>query len=93
MKSIYLLSLLSALAVQAVAQVHVQDESMTQTTAQEVADIAAQREQRRAALRTALKQQPHVLAPGEQRKQFSEQERYALRQQVREQQNVGKSRP
>ena len=80
------------MTLQAVAQVFVQDESNTQAAAQEAADNAAQREQRRAALRTALKQQPHVLAPSEQRKQFSDQERYALRQQVREQKNVGKSR-
>lgn len=93
MKSIYLLSLLVFLTVKAVAQ----DEIRTQVAPQEAGDSAAQREQRRVALRTALKQQPHALAQSEQRKPFSEQERYALRQQVsqqlHEQQNVGKYRP
>lgn len=89
MKSIYRLSFLCSLAFQAFAQ----DGVMTQAAPQEAADSVTQREQRRMELRTTLKQQREIQKQGEQRKQFSEQERYALRQQVRQQQDAGKLRP
>lgn len=89
MKSIYLLSFLCSL----VFQVFAQDGVLRQAVPQESADPVAQREQRRIELRTALKQQLEAQKQGEQRKQFSEQERHALRQQVRQQQDAGKSRP
>lgn len=89
MKSIYRLSLLCSLAFQAFAQ----DGVMTHAAPQEAADSVTQREQRRMELRTALKQQREAQKQGEQRKQFSEQERHTLRQQVRQQQGAGKSQP
>lgn len=89
MKFICLLSFLCSLAMQAVAQVGVE----TQAVAQVAADRAAQREQRLVELRTVLKQQRETQMQGDQRKQFSEQERQVLRQQVRQQQVAGKSRP
>lgn len=94
MKLVYpLLILLGFLAVQAAAQVVAQDEARDRAEHQAVAESATQREQRRMSLRAALKQQPQVPVSIEPRKQFSEQERHALRQQIREQQHAGKAGP
>lgn len=52
-----------------------------------------QREQRRAELRSVLLEQRQAMAQPDQMRQFSEQERSALRQQLRQQHGVAPPRP
>ncbi len=86
MKFICLFSLLCSLTFQAFAD----EGEMNRAAPQEAADKAAQREHRRLELRSTLKQPREAQRQGDPRKQFSEQDRHALRQQVRQQQDAGK---
>jgi hypothetical protein len=84
MKSIYRLSLLTVLVSAGYAQT---------TEPAPLTDPAAQRDQRRKALRTELKSQSTRPVQGDQRKQLSVQERQALRQQLLQHQQAAKAKP
>ena len=89
MKFIYLIGFFCS----CILQVFAQTTTVSQAIPQDTSEPMAQREQRRIELRTALKAQHQVGAQSAQRKQFSEQDRYVLRQQLRQQQEAGKPRP
>lgn len=89
MKSIYLISLLTLLANSGYAQTT----DLSPITDQTATDPTAHRDQRRMALRTALKSQNANPVQGEQRKQLSAQERQALRQQLHQQQQSARDKP